>query len=66
MGKHQGWISERWNSYGKEVEASLHGSSNCSIAVLRLGEFQGTDVGHVLSGSIREKGTDASAVTQGA
>ena len=37
-----------------------------AIAVLRLGEFQGTGVGHVLSSSVREKGTDASAVTRGA
>ena len=65
MGKHQGWISVRCNFKRKDVEAWLHGSCDCSIAVLSLGEFQGTGMGHVLSRSIREKGTDASAVTQG-
>ena len=49
-----------------EVESWLHGSCDCPIAVLRLAEFQETGVGHVLSRSIREKGTDASAVTRGA
>ena len=44
----------------------LHGSCDCSIVVLRLGEFQRTGVVHALSRSIRERGTDASAVTRGA
>ena len=51
---------------GKEVEAWLHGSCDCTIAVSRLGAFQGPSVRQVLSRSIREKRTDASAVTQGA
>ena len=51
---------------GKVGGAWLHGSCDCSIVVLRMREFQGTGVGHALSRSIREKGTDASAVTRGA
>ena len=44
----------------------MYGSCDCSIVVLRLGNFQGTCVGHVLFRSIREKETDASPVTPGA
>ena len=47
------------------TDCSIVVSNDCSIVVLRLGKFHGTSVRHVLTRSMKDKGTSASALTPG-
>ena len=62
----QGGKFEKKDFINGKTRAWLHGSCDSSDAVSSLGEFQQSIAGHALYRSIREKGTEASAVTPGA